>query len=68
MRAAPGDFPVDMARVGGVRSTLPDMVRYLEASSLGGRQSAITPALAQTQVPVATVGGRTMGMNGYSRA
>jgi CubicO group peptidase (beta-lactamase class C family) len=60
--AVPWDFPVDMAGVGGVRATLPDMVRYLEGE-LGSRQSAITPALALTQVQVATVGGRTMGMN-----
>src|SRR5258708_8388327 len=26
----PWDFPVDMAGVGGVRATLPDMVRYVE--------------------------------------
>ena len=58
----PWDFPVDMAGVGGVRATLPDMVRYLEGE-LGTRASAITPVLAQTQVQVATVGGHTMGMN-----
>jgi serine-type D-Ala-D-Ala carboxypeptidase/endopeptidase len=46
--AMPWDFPVDMAGVGGVRATLPDMVRYLEGE-LGTRQSAITPALARTQ-------------------
>jgi serine-type D-Ala-D-Ala carboxypeptidase/endopeptidase len=62
MRAVPWDFPVDMAGVGGVRATLPDMVRYLEGE-LGTRGSAITPALAQTQAQVARVGGRTMGMN-----
>jgi serine-type D-Ala-D-Ala carboxypeptidase/endopeptidase len=60
--AAPWDFPVDMAGVGGVHATLPDMVRYLEGE-LGTRASAITPVLAQTQVQVATVGGHTMGMN-----
>jgi D-alanyl-D-alanine-carboxypeptidase/D-alanyl-D-alanine-endopeptidase len=58
----PWDFPVDMAGVGGVRATLPDMVRYLEGA-LGTRESAITPALAQTQRQVATVGSTTMGMN-----
>jgi D-alanyl-D-alanine-carboxypeptidase/D-alanyl-D-alanine-endopeptidase len=60
--AVPYDFPVDMAGVGGVHATLPDMVRYLEGE-LGTRASAITPVLAQTQVQVATVGGHTMGMN-----
>ena len=58
----PWDFPVDMAGVGGVRATLPDMVRYLEGE-LGTRESAITPALARTQEQVATVGGHAMGMN-----
>ena len=60
--ASPWDFPVDMAGVGGVRATLPDMVRYLEGE-LGTGESAITPALARTQEQVASVGGHTMGMN-----
>jgi D-alanyl-D-alanine-carboxypeptidase/D-alanyl-D-alanine-endopeptidase len=60
--AVPWDFPVDMAGVGGVRATLPDMVRYLEGE-LGTRASAITPALTRTQQQVASVGGHTMGMN-----
>jgi D-alanyl-D-alanine-carboxypeptidase/D-alanyl-D-alanine-endopeptidase len=62
MPAVPWDFPVDMAGVGGVRATLPDMVRYLEAE-LGTRDSEITPTLAQTQQQVARIGGHTMGMN-----
>jgi serine-type D-Ala-D-Ala carboxypeptidase/endopeptidase len=62
MPAVPWDFPVDIAGVGGVRATLPDMVRYLEGE-LGTRESEITPALAQTQRQVASVGGHTMGMN-----
>jgi serine-type D-Ala-D-Ala carboxypeptidase/endopeptidase len=62
MPQAPWDFPVDMAGVGGVRATLPDMVRYLEGE-LGTRESDITPALAQTQQQVASVGGHTMGTN-----
>jgi serine-type D-Ala-D-Ala carboxypeptidase/endopeptidase len=62
MSAIPWDFPADMAGVGGVRATLPDMVRYLEGE-LGTRESAITPALALTQQQVASVGGHTMGMN-----
>lgn len=60
--AGPWDFPPDMAGVGGVRATLPDMLRYLEGQ-LGTRESAITPALARTQQQVARVGGHTMGMN-----
>jgi len=62
MLAVPWDFPADMAGVGGVRATLPDMVRYLEGE-LGTRESEITPALARTQQEVARVGGHTMGMN-----
>ena len=58
----PWDFPVDMAGVGGVRATLPDMVRYLEGE-LGTRESAITPALERTQQQITNVGGHTMGMN-----
>jgi serine-type D-Ala-D-Ala carboxypeptidase/endopeptidase len=62
MPTVPWDFPADMAGVGGVRATLPDMVRYLEGE-VGTRESAITPALARTQEPIASVGGHTMGMN-----
>jgi D-alanyl-D-alanine-carboxypeptidase/D-alanyl-D-alanine-endopeptidase len=58
----PWDFPVDMAGVGGVRATLPDMVRYLEGQ-LGTRESTVTPVLERTQLEVARVGGHTMGMN-----
>lgn len=60
--AVPWDFNPDMAGVGGVRATLPDMLRYLEGQ-LGTRESAITPALAKTQEQVADVGGHRMGMN-----
>jgi D-alanyl-D-alanine-carboxypeptidase/D-alanyl-D-alanine-endopeptidase len=62
MPAVPWDFHPDMAGVGGVRATLPDMLRYLEGQ-LGMRESAITPALAQTQEQVANVDGHRMGMN-----
>lgn len=62
MPAVPWDFPPDMAGVGGVRATLPDMLRYLEGQ-LGTRESAITPALAQTQEQVVSVDGHRMGMN-----
>jgi len=62
MPAAPWDFHPDMAGVGGVRATLPDMLRYLEGQ-LGTRESPITPALAQTQEQVVNVDGHRMGMN-----
>ena len=60
--AVPWDFHPDMAGVGGVRATLPDMLRYLEGQ-LGTRESTITPALARTQEEVASVDGHRMGMN-----
>jgi CubicO group peptidase (beta-lactamase class C family) len=62
MPAVPWDFQVDMAGVGGVRATLPDMVRYVEGE-LGTLESAITPALARTQQSIASVDRYTMGMN-----
>jgi serine-type D-Ala-D-Ala carboxypeptidase/endopeptidase len=57
----PWDVHVDLAGAGGVRATLPDMVRYLEGQ-LGTRDSLITPVLARTQEQVATVGGQATGM------
>jgi D-alanyl-D-alanine-carboxypeptidase/D-alanyl-D-alanine-endopeptidase len=61
LAARPWNFHVDMAGVGGVRATLPDMVRYVEGQ-LGMRESAITPALARTQEQVAEIGRLRMGM------
>jgi D-alanyl-D-alanine-carboxypeptidase/D-alanyl-D-alanine-endopeptidase len=60
--AIPWDFHPDMAGVGGVRATLPDMLRYLEGE-LGKHDSVITPALARTQAQVAIVSGHQMAMN-----
>jgi D-alanyl-D-alanine-carboxypeptidase/D-alanyl-D-alanine-endopeptidase len=60
--AIPWDFHPDMAGVGGVRATLPDMLKYLEGE-LGTRDSAITPALGRTQDFVATVSGHKMAIN-----
>jgi serine-type D-Ala-D-Ala carboxypeptidase/endopeptidase len=57
----PWDVNVDLGGAGGVRATLPDMVRYLEGQ-LGIRDSAITPFLARTQEKVASVGGVATGM------
>jgi len=48
--AGPWDFPVEMAGVGGVRASLADMVRYVEAE-LGRRESPITAAMRRTQTP-----------------
>jgi hypothetical protein len=42
-----------MAGVGGVRASLADMVRYVEAE-LGRLPSSITPALLKSQVPLAS--------------
>jgi CubicO group peptidase (beta-lactamase class C family) len=60
--AGPWDFSPVTAGVGGVRATLPDMLRYLEGQ-LGTRESAITPVLARTQQQVASVDGHRTGMN-----
>ena len=59
--AKPWDFRVDAAGAGGVRSTLPDMVRYLEGE-LGLRGGAVGPALALTQQLVVSVDGHAMAM------
>ncbi|HEX6000293.1 MAG TPA: serine hydrolase domain-containing protein [Hyphomicrobiaceae bacterium] len=60
-RAEPWSFQPEMGGVGGVRSTLPDMVRFVEGQ-LGTRASAITPALARTQEKLVSIGGQTMAM------
>lgn len=62
MPAIHWDFHPDMAGVGGVRATLPDMLRYLEGE-LGTDDNAITPTLARTQEQVANVSGHRMAMN-----
>jgi D-alanyl-D-alanine-carboxypeptidase/D-alanyl-D-alanine-endopeptidase len=55
------DVRVDLAGAGGVRATLPDMVRYLEGQ-LGMRDSPITPVLARTQELVPSIDGQATGM------
>jgi CubicO group peptidase (beta-lactamase class C family) len=57
----PWDVRVDLAGAGGVRATLPDMVRYLEGQ-LGMRDSSITPVLVQTQEKIAGVGSQATSM------
>src|SRR5258708_4389560 len=57
----PWDVRVDLAGAGGVRATLPDMVRYLEGQ-LGMRDSSITPVLAQTQEQITGVGSQATSM------
>ncbi len=57
----PWDVHVDLAGAGGVRATLPDMVRYLEGQ-LGMRDSPITPVLARTQELVPGIDGQATGM------
>jgi D-alanyl-D-alanine-carboxypeptidase/D-alanyl-D-alanine-endopeptidase len=59
--AIPWDFHPGMAGAGGVRATLPDMLKYLEGE-LGTRDSAVTAALARTQEQVASIDGHRMGM------
>ncbi|HEY2401990.1 MAG TPA: serine hydrolase domain-containing protein [Steroidobacteraceae bacterium] len=57
----PWDVHVDLAGAGGVRATLPDMLRYLEGQ-LGMRDSPITPVLARTQEFVPSIDGQATGM------
>jgi CubicO group peptidase (beta-lactamase class C family) len=45
-------FPVNFAGTGGVRATLPDMVRYLQAQ-MGRIDAPVSPALLLTQQPLA---------------
>lgn len=45
-------FPVNFAGTGGVRATLPDMVRYLQAQ-MGLIDTPAAPALAMTHEPLA---------------
>jgi CubicO group peptidase (beta-lactamase class C family) len=59
--SGPWDVHVDLAGAGGVRATLPDMMRYLEGQ-LGLRDSSITPALARTQEKIADIGGQAASM------
>ncbi|MCR6702473.1 MAG: serine hydrolase [Dokdonella sp.] len=53
-------FPVDLAGVGGVRATLEDMVRYVQAE-LGRGDAPIVAAMAVTQQPLSQ--SPPMGMN-----
>lgn len=73
IRAAVGHWPnrkptsawnlqTDLAGVGGVRATLDDMVRYVQAQ-LGLAQAPIGPALALSQQPVIPGGQPPMAMN-----
>ena len=55
-------FKTNMAGVGGVRATLDDMVRYVQAQ-LGVSTSSISPALKLTQQIVKTEANNKMGMN-----
>jgi CubicO group peptidase (beta-lactamase class C family) len=57
----PWDVQVDLAGAGGVRATLPDMVRYLEGQ-LGQRDSSITPVLVRTQKKIADIGSQAVSM------
>ena len=58
------DFPVDMAGVGGVRATLPDMVRYAQAQ-LRPADNELGRAIALTQKQVIDVPGARMAMNWF---
>ena len=55
-------FKTNVSGVGGVRSTLDDVVRYVQAQ-LGATTSAISPALKLTQQIVKTEANQTRAMN-----
>ncbi len=55
-------FQTNVSGVGGVRATLDDMVRFLQAQ-LGQGVSTISPALRLTQQPVKTASPVPMAMN-----
>ncbi len=55
-------FKTNVAGVGGVRATLDDMVRYVQAQ-LGATSSAISPALKLTQQAIKTDTKANMAMN-----
>ncbi len=55
-------FKTNVSGVGGVRTTLDDMVRYVQAQ-LGATTSAISPALKLTQQIVKTEANQTRAMN-----
>lgn len=59
---APWTFAGSMAGVGGVRSTLDDMVRYARAQ-LGGAPGPISEAIALAQQPIQTAADQAMAMN-----
>ena len=58
---APWTFTGSMGGVGGVRSTLDDMVRYAKAQ-LGGAQGTIGEAIALAQEPVETAADQAMAI------
>jgi CubicO group peptidase (beta-lactamase class C family) len=60
--ASAWSFQTDVSGVGGVKATLDDMVRYLQAQ-LGQNVSSITPALRLSQQPDTTESPVPMAMN-----
>lgn len=58
------DMPVDMAGVGGVRATLPDMIAYVQ-SQLRPGNDALGRAIALTQNPVIELPRVRLGMNWF---
>ncbi|MDH5823892.1 serine hydrolase [Luteimonas sp. RD2P54] len=58
----PWRFHVDLAGAGGVRATLDDMVRYVQAH-LGRNESRLDAALAKTREPLPGTAAQPMAMN-----
>jgi serine-type D-Ala-D-Ala carboxypeptidase/endopeptidase len=58
---SPWDFPVDFAGVGGVRSTLDDMVRYVRGQ-FGGAPEPVNADFARTHIAIDTLSKAPMAM------
>lgn len=66
---SPWTFPNNLAGVGGVRATLPDMIKYAKAQ-LGRNLNAnteLSKAIAKTQELMPIANGRPIGMNWFMR-
>jgi len=60
------NFAVDTHGAGGIRASLNDMIRFVQAN-LGMIDTTANSALQQTQQVLTTVGGTTIGMNWLHR-
>ena len=80
---SPWIFPVNLAGVGGVRATLPDMIQYAKAqlgrefdkdatinlnpAATANANAGLIQAIAKTQEAIPLANGKPMGMNWFMR-